>query len=625
MISGPIVRGLRWASIATATLLYSASSAAVDQLTLDSTLRAIESNPEVRARWHALKAAGFDITIASGAYRPTVDLSLSSGKEHRDFDQRGRHTTTTGEISLTQMLFDGFRTRSEVRRLSELEQQRYYELLETIEEISLESLRAIEDVVRYRTLLDLAQDNYAKHLDVFDQIEERVQSGVGRGSDLDQVTGRVALAESNVLTEASNLHDVSARFLRIVGRLPTNALQSSEIDPSAIPDTMQEALQTAYYNNPGFHSTIKNLESSQAFVETQRSTKYPRLELRARQNSNRNFNGFDDRVDAEEYGDNGVIELALTYNLYNGGSDRAAIRSALEQVNEARELRNDACIDVRQTAQIAYNDHRRLLEQRASLQQHKDSIDNVRKAYAEQFEIGQRTLLDMLDAENEYFEASRALVNARHDTMISRARTLSSMGILLEAMGISNRGMDEFGYNKESAKLDIDPDSICPDLSPLPYSRDDLIAATRRFSTIKALRDRPEMGTTESSTGGGGDEAEFDAATAAAWGAVPESANPAHAAKPSRSSQPVAVTQPELEAGAEQYIVKRGDIVGRIAQAVRPDERIQLKAIIAAIYRLNPTAFINDDLNRLIVGAALTLPSEEDYQSMPLREQFRSQ
>src|SRR5690606_891428 len=119
-----------------------------------------------------------------------------------------------------------------------------------------------------------------------------------------------------------------------------------------------------------------------------------------------------------------------------------AIRRSLEEVNQARDQRDQACVDLRQSTQVAYNDSRRIGEQLLSLEQHRRSSDKVRIAYSEQFNIGQRTLLDVLDAENEFFQASRAHVSAMSELTIARARTLAAMGRLLPALGIVREGLD---------------------------------------------------------------------------------------------------------------------------------------------------------------------------------------
>lgn len=441
----------------------------------DAALKAIESNPDVQASWHEFKASALDVRVARAGYLPSVDVSASAGEASRDYDGRGTYSTAQGQVTLTQMLFDGFRTSGEVKRMDGIRLVRYYELLDTVETTALEAVRAYEDVKTNRELVELARNNYAKHRDVYAQIEERVSTGVGRRVDLEQVAGRLALAESNLLTEASNLHDVTARYLRVVGQLPASELSPSQLSNQQLPPSIREALVLAYQGNPGFHAAIKNISAAQAAVSVERSGYYPKAELRARGVTNRNQSGFDNRTDPDPWGDENAVELAITYNLYSGGANRAAVRRSLEQVNQAKDLRDQACANLRQTTQIAYNDSQRLQERLISLQQHRLSSDKVRSAYAEQFNIGQRTLLDLLDAENEYFQASRALVTAQGELETAHARSLAAMGSLLPALGIVRDGLGILHDVKVEDSLQVSA-AACPDDAPVALGRADLIS-----------------------------------------------------------------------------------------------------------------------------------------------------
>lgn len=469
-----VARSLMLISIFSFTDQVAAQDSAANNVK-EAALQAIESNPDVQASWHEFSASTHDVRVARAGYLPTVDIGATAGKTNRDYDGRAVYNTAQAQVTLSQLLFNGFRTSSEVARFDSARMVRYYELLNTIETTALEAVRAYEDVKRNRELVKLARNNYVKHQEVFGQIEERASSGVGRGVDLEQVAGRLALAESNLLTEASNLHDVTARYLRVVGQLPAENLAEVDLTQQKLPDTIRAALMLAYQGNPAFHASIKNISAAQAAVKVERSGYYPKAELRARQVTSRNQNGFDNRTDPDSYGDESAVELALTYNLYSGGANRAAVRRSLEQVNQAKDLRDQACVDLRQNTQIAYNDAQRVREQLAALRQHRISSDKVRTAYAEQFNIGQRSLLDLLDAENEYFQASRALIIANGDLEIAYARSLAAMGSLLPALGIVREGLGILHDTKVNDSLDIS-ESACPDLAPEALGRDDLIS-----------------------------------------------------------------------------------------------------------------------------------------------------
>src|SRR5690606_2362956 len=100
----------------------------------------------------------------------------------------------------------------------------YFTLLQTVDSIALEAAQAHLDVILYRELERLARENYQAHLDTHAQIQERQESGVGRGVDFEQSRGRLALAQSNLMTESGNLNDVSQRYQRLMGELPPPVL-----------------------------------------------------------------------------------------------------------------------------------------------------------------------------------------------------------------------------------------------------------------------------------------------------------------------------------------------------------------------------------------------------------------
>ncbi|HHO81726.1 MAG TPA: channel protein TolC, partial [Halothiobacillus sp.] len=364
-------------------------------------------------------------------------------------------------LSLNQMVFDGFFTRSEVSRLGHARLARYFELLEASENVALEASRAYADVLRYRELVRFAQENYAAHRMLYDQIAERYRAGIGRRVDLDQAAGRLALSESNLLTEVSNLHDVSARFLRVVGVPPADTLPPFDYvhDVVTLPPTVQDALREAFVTNPSINAAVEGVRAAQAGIGSARAAFQPKVDLRARQSVDYN------RDHLSSSSRDSVVEAVLSYNLYRGGADRARMRQAAEVLNQSLDLLEKACRNLRQTLSIAYNDVQRLREQIRYLEQHKISVSRTRIAYRQQFEIGQRTLLDLLNTENEYFQACRALVNARIDQIIAQLRTLHSMGRLMSTLGVTRHDLPSIG-ELDPQRGGIDPDSLCPPYAP---------------------------------------------------------------------------------------------------------------------------------------------------------------
>jgi len=425
----------------------------------DAAQEAVLKNPEVLARWHAFRAATENVEVVRGGRLPTVDLSANVASESQDTPAIDETYTRSGvSLVLSQMLFDGYATRNELAKFTYAQRVRYNEMLDASETAALETMRAYTDVLRYRKLHQLAQENYVQHRTVFEQIQQRVKSGIGRRVDLEQASGRLALAESNLLTEASNLHDVSARYQRVVGRLPAQELAVVPSLEGGVPGASDQALRLAYAQHPALAAAQENIVAAQSDAKIRKAAFLPRVDLRARQDMGRNLDGVDGNHSLTN------VELLLNYNLYNGGSDQAAERQYWEQVNVARDVRDKTCRDVRQTLYIAYNDVRRLQEQLTYLEQHQLSIEKARDAYRNQFDIGQRTLLDLLDTENELFQAKRAYQNAYFDHLLALGRTQAGMGNLLASLGLQR--LDAAGLINAEEKADFDPDTVCPADAP---------------------------------------------------------------------------------------------------------------------------------------------------------------
>lgn len=445
---------------------FAATQPFAQQQTLrEVTQQAILTNPEVLNRWHAFQAAGAERDAAFGAYLPNVNLTASAGRNqndnrfaNNDLNQR------SAALSLNQMLYDGFLTKNEVSRLDHTRLVRLFELYDASENTALEVVRAYTDLLRYRKLTSLAEDNYVRHKTVFEQIQNKVKAGAGRRVDLEQISGRLALAEANLLTETSNLHDVSARFQRLVGAPPSKDLANPAPLIKDIPSNIKAALEAANHHHPNLLAAVENVRAVDKSVSARRSAYQPRVDLRLRTERGNNIENVSGGTT------NNTAEVVLSWNLFNGGTDQARVRQAADLLNLARDQRDKACRDIRQTLSIAYNDTRKLTEQLNFLDQHQLSIEKARDAYRQQFDIGQRSLLDVLDTENEVFQAKRAFANAEYDLLFAYARTHAGMGTLYSALGISRQIADDAPASQHNSANDHAELAVnCPTEGPELY------------------------------------------------------------------------------------------------------------------------------------------------------------
>jgi adhesin transport system outer membrane protein len=462
----------------------------------DAVQQAVLKNPDVLTRWHSFKAATENIDAVKGGYKPTVDLTAGISREHQDTpitrtpgsSYQQDYTQSSASLVLDQILFDGGFTRNQVEKFNYAQRVRYDELLDASETSALEAVRAYNDVLRYRKLHDLAVENYVHHRRVFEQIQQRVKSGVGRLVDLEQAGGRLALAESNLLTEDSNLHDVSARYQRIVGTLPPEQMADVPELSAGIPAGSVNALRMAYAQNPALAAAQENIVAAEKDAKIRHAKFLPRVDLRAKQDVGNDLGGLSGHSNTTSIG------IYLNYNLYNGGADKATERQYWQQVNVAKDERDKTCRDVRQTLYIAYNDVARLKQQLNYLEQHMLSEEKALDAYYKQFNIGQRTLLDLLDSENEAFQSKRAYQNGYSDYMLAMGRTHAAMGDLVNTLKVDQ--LDGSGLVDAKEKAEFDPNTICPleEAALITEDKDALYAASKPVIADQVTASKPVIG-----------------------------------------------------------------------------------------------------------------------------------
>lgn len=444
--------------------------------------QAINQNPEVTARLNALRAAGNEVEVARGQYLPSVDLSASVGRDNDRITSRSpasQSLSRTGlALSASQILWNGMATTKEVTRLDHARLTRYFEFLGTTEETALEATRAYLDVERYRKLVSLAEDNYVQHKYAFNQLQTKFKAGVGRGVDAEQANARLALAESNLTTEQANLHDVSTRYLRIVGDVPAASTDNGGADLyKGIPPSNLETIQQALAKHPSISAAVENMRAAQAQAQGVESSYQPTVEARLRTGVGNNFDGVQDQKRDSS------AEIVLNWNLFNGGSDKARVRQYADLLNQAADQRDRACRDVRQTVAIAHNDIRKLQDQLLALDRNVLAIEKARDAYRQQFDIGQRSLLDLLNAENELYTAKRSYANAEFDLQLAYARTQAARYSLTTTLGLAPAADDTQDLPQDWQAAD-DAAQRCPvtavDVKAISLS--DLDARARKLS-----------------------------------------------------------------------------------------------------------------------------------------------
>jgi len=394
--------------------------------------RTLLTHPEIQARYHDFRSSLEGENVQAAGLLPTVDSRAYVGKEFRSgYPDRGsfNYNRPGFNVELRQLLFDGFRTSNLVKQAGYEKLSRYYDLLATSDDLAQQTTQAYLDLQRYRSMELLARQNYKLHEDTLGQIRERTQSGVGRGVDLEQAGGRLALAQTNLMTETANLIDVEQRFRRLTGMgQPGELLDTPELTPD-LPIKPVDFVD-AIRRNPSFLSKQALLQGANAGVAASKGNFSPRFDFVAATGRDRGENADYKNVQSSS------VALQMTANLYRGGGDMARVRQTTNQAYAAHDVRDYTCRNVQQELAIAWNKILTLREQLPFLRDHEIATTKVRDAYRQQFRIDERSLLDLLNTENELFDSRRALTNGIYDLKLAEYRFLALSHRLLPTLAL---------------------------------------------------------------------------------------------------------------------------------------------------------------------------------------------
>ncbi|MFB2662945.1 TolC family outer membrane protein [Shewanella mangrovisoli] len=415
----------------------------------------LDTNPDLRVAFNRFKAREEQVNQAIAGYMPTIDVTGGYGYEQTDsvstrrrpnigdVDSSGVAELNRGEfgVSLKQMLFDGFYTSSEVDRYSFEASADQWALLAAAEDMALDVSKVYLNYLRTDEVLKLAEKNLNSHKEIYEQIKQRTDSGLGSTADLSQITGRLARANANVISARNNLLDAKAQFIRVVAADPVDLIQPVP-DADLLPKDLNSGLTDAQENHPILKSAANDIRAAENERSSVQASYYPQVSLELNGNWNNDVGG-EDGVSALAsqnvggYNNDLVAMVRVRYNLFAGGKDLAREKETAYKLGEAKEIRQRAQREVVEGVNLAWNAYEMLAPQKQYIRDHVMAAKDTQSAYAQQFNLGQRSLLDLLDTENELFEARKDYLQAEYDEITAKYRVLNSTGRLLDSLKVT--------------------------------------------------------------------------------------------------------------------------------------------------------------------------------------------
>jgi adhesin transport system outer membrane protein len=408
-------------------------------LTLEQSIHeTVQHNPDILVTQKDHRAIQEALKEAQAAYLPKLKVNLGYGIEN----DRNVNTQTLPDpspnmapreatLTLDQMVFDGFATKWDVARNTARVDSAGYRIVATINDTVQRNVEVYMNVLREKELVQLAQQNLTFYETILRMIELRTKSGVSRMADLYQARGRTSLARSNLLAESSNLKDAQANFYRVTGLAPENLSLPAHPKRRYLPASAMEAISIALKNNPVIKTADADINAAIAQHNFAYAANYPRFDIQVAANRNRNVNGVRGPTFSE------YAKIRMSYNLYNGGADINKQQETAFQEQQAKDIRQRAVRQLIEAVKLTWDSLMTARGQLNWLKAHQREAEETVRAYAQEYQIGQRTLLDLLDSQNELFSAKRAYVQGRYEVLLSEYRILRDMGLSIAALNLS--------------------------------------------------------------------------------------------------------------------------------------------------------------------------------------------
>lgn len=392
-------------------------------------LAAIERSPDVAIARARREVAAYASDIAESGLKPQVSSSVSSGPE-LTWPQGEKQVIRNREqlgLQLTQLLYDGGVTRYDVRRAEALEDSARASIRAEFQSLALEVAEAVISLKESDQLIAHARSNIAAHEDILELVKLRYDAGSGTEADVQRVDAKLARARSEIVDLEGRFNQAEDRYRRLVGELPGLVEHPPEPEP-LLPASELDAIDVARLRNPQLVALLRDSESLRMQIRSNRGNFLPRVDLDVGGNYSDDAGG-----DTDVARDISAM-LSLSYKLYDGGNRSAVSGQLYARVRQLtasfqkalRELEEGIRSDFTSVTGTRAKRDEILAEIRAS--------KNVKDLYLQQFEAGQRNVFDLLDSQQDVYNAERSFTTNRYDEFRSSYAILAQMGLLIESL-----------------------------------------------------------------------------------------------------------------------------------------------------------------------------------------------
>lgn len=397
----------------------------------ESIIEVLDNNPVVQERLKNFRATQQDIHVAESEYLPSLDLQGEVGQNAagnildkvRDAD----YTKYSATLTLTQNLFNGFGTMYKVDYQEARILAAAYSYLEKANDIAFQMTRVYLDVLKEHDLLGTATQNVQINQSIYNKVQSLYDSGLTTFSEVQKIRSSLSLAKANLVAQQNNVKDAEYRYRKVFGRMPQyQQMQRPKLD-TAMPESLQRAGLYAIGHNPSLLVAHYDIQGAQALYKQRQKDYYPSIDLQASQtvgDYSGDYNTFDSPDDRTK------VKLVLNYNLYRGGADDAEVQKNISKIAQETEIYRDLKRQVVEGLDLSWNAYEMTQRQLSELYEYKGYADSTLELYKEEYDLGRRSLLDLLSSQNDVIRAREEIIRSENALLFAKYRILDAMGLL---------------------------------------------------------------------------------------------------------------------------------------------------------------------------------------------------
>jgi adhesin transport system outer membrane protein len=403
----------------------------------DAIQTALQTNPEIRQAVHNKLATKEERKQAEGEWYPRISVEGSAGV--RDLENPTRRDLgiadntlepVEGFIVADQLLWRSGGRTAEIKRNAARTDAAAARVEERSEFVALNISRAYIDYMLQQRLVAIAQDNVTFH----ERLAGDLREGVARGSisiaDQQQAEERLQSARARVTETQEDLDTAAIQFQTLTG-VPIDAVSMPPDLSSSMPASLPEAEEAARQNNPRVQEAIADLEAQRYVTKVAQSELGPRFNLEGTARYGDDIDGFEGRTSDLQ------ARVVMRWRIFDGFANTANVREQKARADEIHarlfEMTRRAEEDTRSGWSRLTNQSRLVTE----LETQSRVADDLLLSYREQFNVGRRSLLDVLDAQNTRFNVQSSLETARMSKLYAQYRILAATNRLIEALGVT--------------------------------------------------------------------------------------------------------------------------------------------------------------------------------------------